>query len=283
MTYFIIYFISMVWQYSPQTPTPCTPSHSNMRSGPFPQRGRVARWPLPPRNPSTRQTTRSRSLWQRWRPRTISLRFSWSTLRVTCCISCFPLFAENSCTRKREACSRPSESIVCIFFSIFLHFSIFFLLLSGFFLVFWQLQELDAEGNVLGAGGNAKHSFNSFATQEFTFGSPSSTTYKGGLVDDFIWFYIDFRICLNDFVCLTLVFNWTIFHISIGFSNFKELKWPKGAGWRRITRSPPLTLRATLGVGILPATRSWWSDRWFSRKMPFCDSRTQMVHTSTPR
>ena len=40
-------------------------------------------------------------------------------------------------------------------------------------------EELDAAGNVLGGGGNAKHSFNSFATQEFTFSSPESTVIEG--------------------------------------------------------------------------------------------------------
>jgi len=41
------------------------------------------------------------------------------------------------------------------------------------------LRQLDAAGNTLGGGGSAKHSFNSFATQSFTFGAPISTTYQG--------------------------------------------------------------------------------------------------------
>ena len=41
------------------------------------------------------------------------------------------------------------------------------------------LRQLDADGNTLGAGGSAKHSFNSFATQEFTFGAPQAATYQG--------------------------------------------------------------------------------------------------------
>ena len=42
-----------------------------------------------------------------------------------------------------------------------------------------KMEELAADGSVLGAGGNAKHSFNSFATQEFTFGTPEETTIRG--------------------------------------------------------------------------------------------------------
>jgi len=42
-----------------------------------------------------------------------------------------------------------------------------------------MLQELASDGTVLGGGGNAKHSFNSFATQSFTFGSPVSSTIAG--------------------------------------------------------------------------------------------------------
>lgn len=39
------------------------------------------------------------------------------------------------------------------------------------------LRELDAAGKELGKGGNSKHSFNSFATQDFTFGDLEDTTY----------------------------------------------------------------------------------------------------------
>ena len=42
-----------------------------------------------------------------------------------------------------------------------------------------SLQELAADGTVLGGGGNAKHSFNSFATQSFTFGNPEASTIAG--------------------------------------------------------------------------------------------------------
>ncbi|CAE7573961.1 unnamed protein product [Symbiodinium natans] len=42
-----------------------------------------------------------------------------------------------------------------------------------------SLQELAADGTVLGGGGNAKHSFNSFATQSFTFGTPMESTIAG--------------------------------------------------------------------------------------------------------
>jgi len=42
-----------------------------------------------------------------------------------------------------------------------------------------SLQELAADGTVLGGGGNAKHSFNSFATQDFTFGAPEASTIAG--------------------------------------------------------------------------------------------------------
>ena len=42
-----------------------------------------------------------------------------------------------------------------------------------------MLQELASDGTTLGGGGNAKHSFNSFATQTFTFGSPVSSTIAG--------------------------------------------------------------------------------------------------------
>ena len=42
-----------------------------------------------------------------------------------------------------------------------------------------MLQELASDGTVLGGGGNAKHSFNSFATQSFTFGSPVASTIAG--------------------------------------------------------------------------------------------------------
>jgi hypothetical protein len=40
------------------------------------------------------------------------------------------------------------------------------------------LRQLNSAGETLGSGGNQKHSFNSFATQEFTFGAPEETTYK---------------------------------------------------------------------------------------------------------
>lgn len=42
-----------------------------------------------------------------------------------------------------------------------------------------MLQELASDGTTLGGGGNAKHSFNSFATQTFTFGSPVASTIAG--------------------------------------------------------------------------------------------------------
>ena len=41
------------------------------------------------------------------------------------------------------------------------------------------LRELDSSGTVLGQGGNPKHSFNSFATQSFTFGAVEDSTYHG--------------------------------------------------------------------------------------------------------
>jgi hypothetical protein len=41
------------------------------------------------------------------------------------------------------------------------------------------LRELDSAGKELGNGGNSKHSFNSFATQDFTFGTLEDTTYGG--------------------------------------------------------------------------------------------------------
>ena len=41
------------------------------------------------------------------------------------------------------------------------------------------LRQLDSAGNTLGSGGNSKHSFNSFATQDFTFGDLEDTTYGG--------------------------------------------------------------------------------------------------------
>jgi len=41
------------------------------------------------------------------------------------------------------------------------------------------LRELDSSGSQLGAGGNCKHSFASFATQEFSFGAVRDSTYKG--------------------------------------------------------------------------------------------------------
>ena len=42
-----------------------------------------------------------------------------------------------------------------------------------------MLQELASDGTTLGGRGNAKHSFNSFATQTFTFGSPVASTIAG--------------------------------------------------------------------------------------------------------
>lgn len=41
------------------------------------------------------------------------------------------------------------------------------------------LRQLDASGITLGSGGSKKHSFNSFATQEFTIGEPVEDTYEG--------------------------------------------------------------------------------------------------------
>jgi len=41
------------------------------------------------------------------------------------------------------------------------------------------LRQLDAEGNTLGGGGSEKHSFNSFATQDFTFSTPTTGKYEG--------------------------------------------------------------------------------------------------------
>merc|ERR1719253_2343069 len=40
------------------------------------------------------------------------------------------------------------------------------------------LRQLDASGAILGGGGQEKHSFNSFATQAFTFSDPVNTTYQ---------------------------------------------------------------------------------------------------------
>lgn len=42
-----------------------------------------------------------------------------------------------------------------------------------------SLEELAADGTVVGRGGSAKHSFNSFATQSFTFGTPQAKTITG--------------------------------------------------------------------------------------------------------
>ena len=42
-----------------------------------------------------------------------------------------------------------------------------------------SLEELAADGTVVGRGGSAKHSFNSFATQSFTFGAPMARTITG--------------------------------------------------------------------------------------------------------
>jgi hypothetical protein len=41
------------------------------------------------------------------------------------------------------------------------------------------LRELDSIGTELGAGGSTKHSFNSFATQDFMFGAVQDTAYGG--------------------------------------------------------------------------------------------------------
>ena len=41
------------------------------------------------------------------------------------------------------------------------------------------LRQLDKDGAELGGGGNSKHSFNSFATQEFTFSPLEDTTFGG--------------------------------------------------------------------------------------------------------
>lgn len=41
------------------------------------------------------------------------------------------------------------------------------------------LRQLDSSGATLGSGGNSKYSFNSFATQDFTFGSLEDTTLGG--------------------------------------------------------------------------------------------------------
>jgi len=40
------------------------------------------------------------------------------------------------------------------------------------------LRQLDAVGNTLGGGGSEKHSFNSFATQSFTFSEPMDDSYQ---------------------------------------------------------------------------------------------------------
>ena len=42
-----------------------------------------------------------------------------------------------------------------------------------------KMEEIAADGSILGAGDNSKHSFNSFATQGFTFGTPEETTIRG--------------------------------------------------------------------------------------------------------
>eukprot|EP00493_Phyllostaurus_siculus_P026438 UN26783 len=41
------------------------------------------------------------------------------------------------------------------------------------------LRQLDVSGNTLGGGGSQKHSFNSFATQSFTFSEPTIGQYEG--------------------------------------------------------------------------------------------------------
>ena len=42
-----------------------------------------------------------------------------------------------------------------------------------------ELKEVDKDGNEVGKTGNPKHSFNSFASQDFTFGDLKSVTYEG--------------------------------------------------------------------------------------------------------
>ena len=46
------------------------------------------------------------------------------------------------------------------------------------------LRQVDESGNTLGAGGSEKQSFNSFATQTFTFSEPFDTTYQGLAVSE---------------------------------------------------------------------------------------------------
>jgi len=41
------------------------------------------------------------------------------------------------------------------------------------------LRETDAGGNTIGTSGSDKHSFNTFASQDFTFGSPETASYQG--------------------------------------------------------------------------------------------------------
>jgi len=57
-----------------------------------------------------------------------------------------------------------------------------------------QLKELASDGTVLGSGGRAKHSFNSFATQEFTFSDPIADTIKGVEKDDNVWVAKDYNV-----------------------------------------------------------------------------------------
>lgn len=47
---------------------------------------------------------------------------------------------------------------------------------SGVMIKMDALREVDASGNSVGASGNTKHSINSFATQDFTIGSPENVT-----------------------------------------------------------------------------------------------------------
>ena len=42
-----------------------------------------------------------------------------------------------------------------------------------------SIQEVDSSGNEVGKAGSTKHSFNSFASQAFTFSNLYSTTYNG--------------------------------------------------------------------------------------------------------
>ena len=54
--------------------------------------------------------------------------------------------------------------------------------------------ELASDGTVLGSGGRAKHSFNSFATQDFTFSNPVADTIKGVEKNDNVWVAKDYNV-----------------------------------------------------------------------------------------